>query len=204
MLLALAEAERRVTPSGKKRYLVVQCDCGTVKSTSLLSLRNGKARSCGCNRNKAVAESLRRHGMAGSPTWNVWQGIRRRCADPANSGYHKYGGRGIRVCERWLNSFENFLADMGERPPGMTIDRIDNNGHYEPGNCRWASPKDQARNRRSNRIIAFRGESRPLAYWVEQSGLPYSLVHTRLRSGWPLEAALTTELHRNKQRLYVR
>lgn len=115
-----------------------------------------------------------------------------RCDRPANKRFHRYGGRGITVCERWRESFENFLADMGRRPPGTTIDRIDNDGNYEPGNCRWATRREQRLNSSQNHFLSFRGETLPLCVWAERLGLPTYVIRARLnRLGWSVEDALT-------------
>jgi hypothetical protein len=124
--------------------------------------------------------------------------MRRRCAYPKSARYARYGGRGIRVCERWADSFENFLADMGLCPDGMTLDRKDTNGNYEPDNCRWATRKEQQRNISQNRILVFRGESKTMAEWAEISGLSYKLVNRRINDAkWPVERALTEPVHTN-------
>lgn len=129
------------TPAGVVRWLC-RCDCGNDTTASTQSLRDGKTKSCGCLR--------RKHGMFGTREWQRWQSMHLRC----NNGSPYYGGRGISVCERWSGpqGFENFYADMGPRPPGGSIDRIDVNGNYEPGNCRWVSMKTQARNRRNTKV----------------------------------------------------
>jgi hypothetical protein len=114
-----------------------------------------------------------------------------RCRNANNSGYAIYGERGITVCPRW-EVFENFLADMGERPDGMTLDRIDNDGHYEPDNCRWATPSEQSNNRRDNRLITFDGVTTSIGAWEKRLGLPPNLVRSRLAHGWSVEKALTT------------
>lgn len=125
------------------------------------------------------------------PLRKVYDGMRQRCLNPKGRSYARYGGRGISICERWQKSFELFVADMGPRPDGHTLDRIDNDGPYSPENCRWASWRVQGRNRRSNRIIEFRGEKLLLSEWAEKIGITKDAMHMRLANGWPLEHALT-------------
>jgi hypothetical protein len=123
-----------------------------------------------------------------------WQHIRLRCCDPKRRDYRWYGGRGIRVCDRWLNSFEAFLADMGPAPsPEHSIDRINNDGNYEPGNCRWATRKEQWRNRSDNHRVAWNGEEKTIEEWAETLGIGYYALYSRLvKSNWPVELAFTT------------
>lgn len=118
-----------------------------------------------------------------------------RCDNPKNPAYPRYGGRGITVCDRW-RTFEGFLADMGERPAGKSIERINNDGNYEPGNCRWATAKEQNLNTRSNRLVTIDGETRPLAEWAELRGLLVGTVYDRLYRGWNIERAINTPLAR--------
>lgn len=115
--------------------------------------------------------------------------MRRRCSSPLDAFYQNYGGRGISVCAEWT-LFENFLADMGEKPDGMTLERIDNDGHYEPDNCRWATPKDQARNRRSNRLLEHDGQTSVIAELAEEHGVASGTIRKRLSMGWSVERAL--------------
>lgn len=132
-----------------------------------------------------------KHGYAGTSTHHVWKGMRQRCLNANAPAYADYGGRGITICERWMESFENFLADMGEKPEGLTLDRRDNNGPYSPENCAWASRKAQAENRRSNRILEFGGKRQILSQWAADMGEPVTLLAGRLDRGWPVERALT-------------
>lgn len=129
-----------------------------------------------------------RHGKVSGEYWS-WLQMLKRCHNPKTFGYADYGGRGITICERWLR-FDNFLADMGSRPKGTSLDRIDNNGNYEPGNCRWATHKEQSRNKRSNRNITIDGTTRCLKDWADFAGNDYALVRSRLRLGWEPAVAI--------------
>jgi hypothetical protein len=131
--------------------------------------------------------------MRYTKTYEAWHSMKDRCLNPRHSAWREYGGRGIAVCERWLR-FENFLEDMGEAPAGTTLDRVDNEGGYRPGNCRWATVKEQARNRRSNRLVTFEAVTKTLAEWCEELSLDYTLTWQRLyEMGWSVERALTSK-----------
>lgn len=138
-------------PSGHRQFRC-RCDCGAETVATASNLRSGKTRSCGCLRSdvglKGTRTRLVRHGLCGTPTYRSWQGMIQRCTNPKVPKWKHYGGRGITVCERWRD-FTNFLADMGERPDGRTLDRTDPDGNYEPGNCRWATAVEQRHNRGS-------------------------------------------------------
>lgn len=129
------------------------------------------------------------HGASRTLQYVAWQLMHDRCINPKNEAYHRYGGRGIRVCERW-NDYALFFADMGERPEGLTLDRIDNDGNYEPSNCRWATRKEQMRNVSYNRRITVQGVTKTLAEWAELSGIKREKISWRLRRGWAPERAI--------------
>jgi ribosomal protein S16 len=132
------------------------------------------------------------HGLSYAPEYRAWQTMRLRCTDPDHPAYPNYGGRGIRVCKHWLDSPVAFVADMGTKPSEQhEIDRIDNDGHYEPGNCRWATRTENSRNRRNNRLIEHDGEVLPLVAWAERYRIGRDTVRKRLEAGWPVSEALT-------------
>jgi hypothetical protein len=134
------------------------------------------------------------HSLVGkvSPTYKTWLRMKERCYNPHKDKYKYYGGRGIKVCARW-SKFENFLADMGEKPAGLTLDRVDNDGDYKPSNCRWATLKEQARNKRNNHFLTFRGETRTLTEWARTLKIPQPTLSRRLIDGWRVEDALTKD-----------
>lgn len=166
--------------------LVVDCDCGVTKTLKASTWL--RVRSCGCKH--AELARLNQRPAQFVAERRIWSQMRQRCSRPTHHAWHLYGGRGIKVCERWLK-FENFLADMGPRPsPDLSVDRRDPNGDYEPSNCRWATWKEQNRNRRNNRLITHQGTTLTLAGWADRCGLNMSTLWARLNSGWSLDKAL--------------
>ncbi len=143
---------------------------------------------------------VRKDGAWRTPTWHIWQGMIQRCRNPKNPSFKNYGGRGIKVCERWMD-FDSFLADMGQRPAGMEIDRFpDNDGDYEPGNCRWATDAEQSRNNSRNVRLEYQGETKVLSDWASERGMAATTLWARLfKLGWTLERALTTPLRTQRR-----
>jgi len=177
--------------SRRRRIHKCICDCGnahTVQSSKLLS---GHTKSCGCFRQEVITK----HGCAGdaNPTnaYRSWLGMKQRCLNPNSASWENYGGRGIKICDRWM-SFANFLEDMGE-PSGIdiTIERIDVNGHYCPSNCVWTSKSKQCLNKRNNIRVTLNGETKVLSEWCKCIGIKFNTVLCRIRRGWAAERALT-------------
>lgn len=137
------------------------------------------------------AAKATKHGLAGSPMYGLWNDMLRRCNDQRRPEYARYGGRGISVCERWKD-IRNFVEDMGQKPEGMSLDRIDNDGPYSPDNCRWATRVEQANNKRSNRLLTIDGDTKTAAQWSRISGVSEPAINFRLKSGWPAKDAVFT------------
>lgn len=170
------------------------CSCGTETIVAGGDLRRGHTSSCGCLMREISAANGRAsviHGMYGTPTYLSWQSMRARCLNPNAISYPRYGGRGITVDQRWAG-FEQFYADMGVRPDGTSLDRLDSNGPYNPSNCRWATAKEQARNKRTNRLLTYRGVTLAACEWAERAGINRNTLYARLRKGWSVERALST------------
>jgi len=169
----------------KERKWLCQCECGTVRAVSTGHLRQGKSKSCGCLERELASARSRTHGMSGTVEHRTWMSMKDRCRNPKAAHYECYGGRGITVCDRWTNSFENFFEDMGPKPsPIHSIDRIDVNSHYSPENCRWATIKEQRRNTRANNIVRYLGKEMCLAEAAELSGISRDVLSMRIRREW--------------------
>jgi hypothetical protein len=173
-------------------YVFCACDCGTKKWVRSKNLKSGQSKSCGCINKEKLSKRNLRHNRRYTKEWRVWQAMKNRCYNKKVAGYKYYGGRGISVCKCWRESFLSFLNDVGEAPDGTGLDRINNDGNYEPCNVRWASRKEQAQNRRSNRKI--NGEC--ITYISKRlGGASHSLVANRLRRGWEFKSAITTPVN---------
>lgn len=196
-LTAIEATDTRVANKIMWRCL---CDCGAETLANVQQLRGGQRVSCGCAKlaGNQVNKKKPKHGHCvngkDSAYYRVWGGMWTRCTNPKTQSYPNYGGRGISVCERW-KAFENFLADMGDRPKGGTLERIDVNGNYEPGNCRWATWKEQGRNKRTNHVIAAGGKTAPISEWAEELGLNKHTIGSRIRKqGLTHEEAVSTKV----------
>ena len=183
------------TEANRKSFYDCRCECGTERPVRKDQLTRGISYSCGCYKREVSAEQIKRlsitHGLSKTRTYQIWKGMRKRCINPAEQSWAKYGGRGISVCKRW-DKFENFLADMGEAPKKFSIDRIDVNGDYKLSNCRWADAKQQANNTRTNLLVRYAGKEMTLKQWAEELGIPYHRLYQRiLRLSWPIERAFS-------------
>lgn len=182
---------------GIQRHALFVCICGTQITARLAHVKSGLTRSCGCliaKRNKERST----HGHAGrgniSPEYSVWAEMKKRCDNERHEYFADYGGRGIMVCDRWRD-FTNFFADMGKRPEGLTLDRIETNGNYELGNCRWATVLEQANNRRITPMVTYQGRTQSIANWARELGFAYWSLRKRLRTlGWSIERAFNTQM----------
>lgn len=153
-----------------------RCECGSLKTVRGAHVKTGQIKSCGCDTKHKV------NGMSQSKLYAVFNAMHNRCRNPKSKSYARYGGRGIKVCERWHN-FQNFVADMGEPEPGQSIDRINNDGNYEPGNCRWADMETQQNNRCFNRRFTFDGKSLTISQWARELGITRQAMRSRISSG---------------------
>lgn len=168
-------------------YADCVCDCGNRHAVKICSLTMGVTRSCGC----LIMDTTTTHGHSYTRVYKAWRSMRDRCTNPRSRSFRNYGGRGITVCGRWLDSFKAFLVDMGSPKDGESLDRIDNNGPYAPGNCRWATSVQQNNNRRGNKRLTFSGKSQTVPQWARELGLAIPTLKSRLRKGWSAHRALT-------------
>ena len=190
----LLVTESAVNPDRKKSYWVCKCDCGTVKTVRASELRSGVTVSCGCYK----LERIRKHGLYGTPIYRKWASMRARCMYPSQVGYCNYGGRGIKVCDRWM-TFSNFFEDMGDIPKDTPqLDRLDNEGDYDPGNVEWASAKQNANNKRDSVKLEYQGRTQTVAEWADEIGIKRATLYYRISSGWPVEKAFMQKVNVGK------
>ena len=176
----LVVLEQVRTTNGRAKVWLCKCDCGGYCTPTTANLNRGNTKSCGCLQRATAAAAKRKHGATGTRTYRIWQNVTARCRNEKSPRYKDYGGRGITVCDEW-KSFENFLADMGECPPGLSIDREDNDGPYCKGNCRWATQKEQALNNRRTIVITYKGVTDSVRGWAVRCGRLPNTVKAGLR-----------------------
>lgn len=188
--LTVVELSHKVqTPTGKRFYWQCVCDCGNETTVTVGSLRGGNTKSCGCYKLEQLAARSTKHGYAQrknkKPGYRSWLGMKQRCYNINNPKFDRYGARGITICAEWLDSFEQFIADMGPPPKGYTIDRIDNDGNYCPENCHWADIRTQAGNRSNNTIIDTPAGQMTIAEAARYYNIPAKIISDRRRRGTP-------------------
>lgn len=191
-LTVVCEADKR-NKAGSVHWKCV-CSCeGKIIEVASRSLRVGTTKSCGCLQRENIARVIKSnivHGMCYTRVYYIWRHMVGRCTNPNDKKYPSYGGRGITICDRWLK-FENFYEDMGDPPTKEhSLDRVDNDGNYEPKNCRWSTPKVQSRNTRRNVLITHQGKTQCLSAWAEETGIGSGTLQYRLKNGWSIERTL--------------
>ena len=188
-----------VRQEGRRVRLVCRCACGVECEARANQLRSGDKKSCGCLKRSVLGDATRTHGRANSRvtgyknrTYGIWQAMHDRCSNANRKDFKYYGGKGIRVCKRW-EKFENFLADMGEAPDGLTLDRLNSDKNYQPSNCRWATRAQQTYNSTAVKWIAHEGQRRNLAGWFKHLGLAPGTYYSRIERGLTVKQALGLE-----------
>lgn len=174
---------------------IFRCECGNRVHARSGQVKSGNTNSCGCYKRDRIRETHFTHGKSGTNEHRAWLKMVERCSNSRNPAYKNYGARGISVCPRWRGEkgFENYLNDLGPKPsPYHSVDRINNNGNYEPSNCRWATPREQCNNTRSNRKYEFNGKVKTIREWSDETGLKYQTINHRLWLGWSVGKALST------------
>lgn len=193
--LVIAYAGKR----GNQHRWTCQCKCGTKHDTDGRFLISGESKSCGCQAIENATKSNTTHGMSYSPEHKAWAAMKDRCYNPKYRWYHRYGGRGIKVCKRWLHSFKNFYTDIGRRPgPEYSVNRKNNDGDYTPTNAVWSTAQDQLNNRKGNRLITWNGQTKTLSEWSRSTGKLPSTLGNRLINGWSVEDALTLPITKHR------
>ena len=183
-------------------YWEFKCDCGKIVAINKNSVTSGHTLSCGCFRREKTSLSHKKHGLENTRLYSIWIGIKQRCQNIKNPRYHKYGGRGIAICNEWLDDFMNFYSwamDNGYND-SLTIDRIDVNGNYEPSNCRWATIHTQAKNKTSNRLITYKNVTKCLTDWAKELKINRTTLFARIYSGWEIAKAFEKPVRTIKER----
>ena len=190
-LTVLYRAENRIEPSGRsKTYWKCKCECGVEKEVEASSLRSGTSKSCGCVNKERMGRLNLSHGSSNSFEYKTLVKIKERCYNSNSERYNSYGGRGIKVCDRWLESFENFLEDMGERPEGYSIERINVDGNYEPENCKWIPLIEQHYNKQNTKFVEYNGNKVSLSKICKELRLPYKTTWKKLNKGITFETII--------------
>lgn len=187
-----------------RRRGIFLCDCGTTTITAIYDVRNGHTISCGCYHDEIRRKIRVTHGHTScrrsTPEYRAWKAMKGRCLDPNNISYKNYGGRGVTVCDEWLHDYPSFLKEIGKRPSkNHSVDRINNNGNYEPGNVRWATRKEQRRNSDRVHPVTINGITRLICDWAAVSGVPEESISARIRHGWDLKRSVFQPIQKRRR-----
>jgi len=185
-------AEPFIPPNKKFSFAPCRCRCGKQKTIRVSDLLRGNTVSCGCRRSEMIGNRSRTHAKTGSRAFELWLRIKSRCFNPRFHQWKDYGGRGITMHPAWRDSFEAFYRDVGDPPRGQTLDRKNNDGHYEPGNVRFTDRITQANNMRTNRLLTFKGQTKTITQWARHVGVTAATLFKRIEHGWTIERVLTT------------
>lgn len=188
-------ARAQSNKDGQPRWMC-QCDCGNTTISYGMHLKSGASKSCGCLTAEKSRERATKHGLSTTKLYPIWKGIKHRCYNPNNKRFMHYGAKGIRICTEWQGNFKVFYdwAMANGYKDGLTIERIDINGNYEPSNCRWATTKEQANNKSQNHFLTYNGKTQTMAQWAEETGIKYTTLRARINDyHWSVERALTTK-----------
>jgi hypothetical protein len=183
-------------------YWLCKCACGNEKLVQKSNLESGRTKSCGCEKGERISQRRLTHGLTRTRVHTIWTDMKQRCLNPNAPDYPRYGGRGIKLCQAW-HSFDYFYEDMGEPPEGTTLNRINNDGDYEPGNCEWAAAEIQQNNRRTSRRILHMGFDWTLAQWSRYSGTPARIISWRIEHGWSVKAAIFGMVAKRTKRTFA-
>lgn len=197
-LTVVERAEDYVGKSGNRKVRwLCKCECGKEAIIRGCDLKDGHTKSCGCDPKR----HNKKHGLGGTRLYSTWNGMKRRCSNPNDKEYKNYGGRGVKVCDEWIDDFTKFYnwAVSHGYDDNLTIDRIDVNGNYEPSNCRWVTMKTQQNNKSNNHLITYNGETHTMKQWSEMTGISYEAIRSRLRKNWTVEKTLTVPVKEHKK-----
>lgn len=197
-LTVIGRTENYITPKGTKfSQWICKCECGNTCTAKVSDLKYGKTKSCGCLHNELARQRRTKHSLSGTKLYMIWKAMKQRCSNLNNKDYPNYGGRGIKVCDEWRNSFESFYswAMSNGYSEELSIDRIDVNGNYEPNNCRWANATMQQNNKRNNRILEYKGETHTIAEWSRILHISRDVINKRIAKGDSIEEIIRREQH---------
>lgn len=196
-LMVIGRADSRIKPNGAKESAwVCLCECGNTTIVTRTNLK--RARSCGCSKNHYISESKITHGLSNSRIYRIWRNMKSRCYNPNAARYESYGGRGIKVCDEWRNSFESFYswAMSNGYSDELSIDRKDVNGNYTPDNCRWIPMDKQADNKSNSRLFEYNGEAHTVSEWSKIFGISRDIIWNRIKRGWDIERVFTQPIRK--------